>query len=43
MGDVIEFPGNGETGIQKALRYFESMYRKAGLNERQIAISMEEL
>lgn len=43
MGDVIEFPGNGEIGIQKALRYFESTYRKAGLNDRQIAISMEEL
>lgn len=43
MGDVIEFPGNGDINIQKALRYFESTYRKAGLNERQIAVSMEEL
>ena len=43
MGDVIEFPGNGEIGTQKALRYFESTYRKAGLDEHQIAISMAEL
>lgn len=43
MGDVIEFPGNGEIGIRKGLAYFESTYRKAGLNEKQISAAMAEL
>lgn len=41
MADVIKFPGTGEAGIEKALTYFKSAYRRVGLNEHQIADSMK--
>lgn len=42
MGDVVDFPGNGEQGIQKALEYFRNTYKKAGLSENEIELAMEE-
>jgi hypothetical protein len=42
MGEIIDFPGNGEKGIQKALEYFRKTYKKAGLSEKEIELAMEE-
>lgn len=42
MAEVIDFPGNGEEGIQKALEYFRKTYEKAGLSEKEIELAMEE-
>lgn len=43
MGEVIEFPGHGESGINKALAYFTSVYRKAGLTDPEISAAVLEL
>lgn len=42
MGDVIQFPGHGESGIQKALDYFREIYKKAGLDSEEIELAIEE-
>lgn len=43
MGDVINFPGNNEVGIIKALKYFKSTYFKVGLSSTQIKIALAKL
>jgi len=43
MAQIIDFPGHGEAGINKALRYFRDAYRKAGLTDEQISAVMQEL
>lgn len=43
MGEVIDFPGTGDIAIRKALDYFRTTYRKAGLTEDEITAAMDEL
>jgi hypothetical protein len=43
MGKVIKFPGHGEAGIKKALKYFNDVYKKAGLSAEEIETAMAEL
>ncbi|MGB7933934.1 MAG: hypothetical protein WCH04_17250 [Gammaproteobacteria bacterium] len=43
MGEVIDFPGRGADGINRALQHFKAVYSKAGLSEKEIHLAMEEL
>lgn len=42
MGDIIDFPCNGESDIKKALAYFRDTYAIAGLSESEIELAINQ-